>query len=609
MADLFREVTPNVENNLELRLPQREGYNAIRDYFASGAESEQEVGIVLPVGTGKTGLIALAPFSVGARRTLIIAPGLRIANQLYSQFDPNNPTSFYRRFHVLDEMTGLEPAEISGSDKSSLTDLKEANIVVTNIQQLQGSANQWLAQLPETFFDLILNDEAHHNVAASWENVRKAFPKAKVINFSATPDRADGRRMAGKIIYHFPVFRAIESNYIKHLTAVVLNPRTLRYVRRAGGQEVVVDLEEVRRLGQVDADFRRSIVSSSESLATIVDASIHELEHRRATTNNQRHKIIASALNIEHCIQITEAFRARGLRCEYVHSKLDSKVNEKIIRLLNDDLLDAVVQVRMLGEGFDHPYFSVAAVLSIFSNLSPFVQFVGRIMRTVPDGGQRENNVGTVVFHAGGNVASVWSDFQDFSKSDQDFFDQLLPTTELFIDEGARDVTVTPEPREPYEPSIEITTQEDVGLENIPLFANDTEAQDALQLLLSRGVTPDDYRLAIESLTPRSVTKQKQRRASRLALDSRIRTAAARLLAEHGLSAGGHDLDTRRFGKTNYVLVKSALDRKCNDLVGKGAGGRADFSQHDIDEISKAMPAIVLAISEELFDEQNQVIS
>jgi superfamily II DNA or RNA helicase len=42
-----------------------------------------------------------------------------------------------------------------------------------------------------------------------------------------------------------------------------------------------------------------------------------------------------------------------------------------------------IVQVRKLGEGFDHRYLAVAAVFSVFSSLSPFVQFVGRIMRVI----------------------------------------------------------------------------------------------------------------------------------------------------------------------------------------------------------------------------------
>jgi superfamily II DNA or RNA helicase len=598
-TNIFQSSVPNIVDNGNLRVPQREGYLAIHDYFQSSGLVHNEIGVVLPVGSGKTGLITLAPFAVGARRVLVIAPGLRITEQLFKNFDPNSPELFYKRFDVLKAVNGLEPAEIRGDD-TNFADLADANVVITNIQQLQGSDNSWLSKFPIDFFDLIINDEAHHNIASSWLRVREAFPMAKVINFSATPDRADGQRMAGKIIYTFSVFQAIQNNYIKKLSAVVLNPRTLKYVRRSGGHEVIVDLEEVKRLGSQDADFRRSIVSSSESLATIVDAAIRELETRRQATGDSRHKIIASALNMEHCIQITSAFSARGLRCEYVHSKLDSKVNERILRRLRDHELDALVQVRMLGEGFDHPYFSVAAVLSIFANLSPFVQFVGRIMRTIDSDKWEENNQGTVVFHAGANVASVWSDFQDFSQLDRDFYDQLLPLKELWLE--GQEEHVTPVHRLDYEPKLEITGQTEIGLESIPLLASDPDAQDAIQLLLSKGISADDYRRAAELLSPITVTKQRQRRASRLALDSRIRNATARLLADHGVSPEGRKLDKKHLGRTNFVVIKSAIDRECNTLVGKKSGSRAELSQKEYDQIQTEFPAILQRVSEQLFD-------
>jgi hypothetical protein len=118
--------------------------------------------------------------------------------------------------------------------------------------------------------------------------------------------------MAGRILYSYPIFRAIQEGYVKRLKAVVLNPRTLRYVRRQDGQEIEVSLEEVRRLGEQDADFRRSIVTSTETLNTIVDASIRELDKLRASNGNDgRLKIIASALNYAHCAQIVEAYRSR----------------------------------------------------------------------------------------------------------------------------------------------------------------------------------------------------------------------------------------------------------------------------------------------------------
>ena len=191
------------------------------------------------------------------------------------------------------------------------------------------------------------------------------------MNFSATPTRADGQLMSGRILYSYPVARAIQEGYVKRLKAVVLNPRTLRYVRREDGQEIEVSLDEVRRLGEDDADFRRSIVTSTETLNTIVNASIRELDKLRSTTGDNRLKIIASALNFEHCRQIVEAYRARGRRADYVHSREDGAANARVMQKLNNHELDVIVQVRKLGEGFDHKFLAVAAVFSVFRTCRP----------------------------------------------------------------------------------------------------------------------------------------------------------------------------------------------------------------------------------------------
>jgi superfamily II DNA or RNA helicase len=305
-----------------------------------------------------------------------------IASQLHDDFDPTKSNCFYLKTGAITGRSYPEPVEIRGTATNS-GDLEEADVVITNIQQLQGKDNRWLNSLPNDFFDLILFDEGHHSVAATWETLKSHFPSASIVNFSATPLRADGQKMAGEIVYSYPIYRAIQEGYVKHLKALVLNPRTLKYVRREDGKEVEVALEEVIRFGEDDADFRRTIVTSTETLNTIVDASIRELERIRQETEDQRHKIIASALNYQHCLQIVKAYRSRGRKADYVHSREDSKANDRVFAQLKAHELDVIVQVRKLGEGFDHPYLSVAAVFSIFANLSPFVQFVGRIMRVI----------------------------------------------------------------------------------------------------------------------------------------------------------------------------------------------------------------------------------
>ena len=593
----FQTARPSIDGNDLLRLPQIETYAKLKEFARSNTE-EREVGIVLPVGCGKSGCITLAPFAFRSKRTLVVAPGVKIAEQLYDDFHPAHPEMFYVKRAVLPEPPYPEPIEIRGK-RTNRGDLDEADVAITNIHQLQGDENRWLTGLPPDYFDLIIFDEGHHSVAASWETLKTRFPDARILNFSATPLRADGQRMAGRILYSYPIYRAIQAGYVKRLKAVVLNPQTLKYVRREDGQEIEVSLEEVRRLGEQDADFRRSIVTSSETLTTIVDASIRELQRIRSETGDQRHAIIASALNREHCRQIVEAYRARNQRVEYVHSQEDSKANDQVMTRLAAHELDAIVQVRKLGEGFNHPFLSVAAVFSVFANLSPFVQFVGRIMRVIEQNSPGHVlNQGSVVFHAGANVARRWQDFQEYSDADQEFFDQLLPMEDLDFNDAA-ELEATPRPRDPN--TVEVREQSDVVVEEIPLIEDNPEAMSAIETLRAAGYSPEDIIRAL-TLTPIPTTKADERAAARESLDTRIRDETGRLLGARGLEHQRRDLDTKRLGRTNFVVVKSTIDRHVNAAVDRPSGQRHNFTRAELDTINHHFDELVSAAEREVFD-------
>lgn len=570
-------------NEQKLRIPQYMAYSEIVKYYQD-EHNKREIGIILPVGCGKSGLITLAPFAVKSKRTLVVAPNVKISGQLSDDFDMSNPKMFYMKCEALDETSDSFPesVEIRGTSVN-LHDLENADVVITNIQQLQGNDNRWLANLLPDFFDLIIFDEAHHNVASSWNELRNKFPEAKIINLSATPMRSDGQMMSGDIIYSYPVCEAIRNGYVKKLKAVVLNPASLRYVREDQGIETEVPLEEVRRLGEEDADFRRSIITSKETANTIVDASIKELRKIRKDANNERHKIIASALNYKHCIQIKDAYVARGLRADYIHSREDSKHNEKVLKQLESDDLDVIVQVRKLGEGFDHPYLSVAAIFSIFNSLSPFVQFVGRIMRVVDQNNLTSlNNRGTVVFHAGANVAKRWEDFQQYSQADQEYFDQLLlPLEELNFDDGA-ELEIEPSgERTSHINHIKITKQNEVLLQEIPLLENE-EVKRAVDILVNQGMSPEQYKEIFEQLRPIKVPKVKQRQADRKALDEMVKNATGEILHRHNINPEGKSLD-KLFMKTNFIVIKSEIDKKISDVTGLGIGKRSEMTQEQID--------------------------
>src|SRR5271165_1175612 len=121
----FQTREPNIATNLRIRTPQREAFAELARFADNFDGQEREIGIVLPVGCGKSGCIALTPFAFKATRTLIIAPGVPIAGQLHKDFDPSRPDMFYIKCGVLDGQPYPEPVEIRGTI-TNRGDLEEA---------------------------------------------------------------------------------------------------------------------------------------------------------------------------------------------------------------------------------------------------------------------------------------------------------------------------------------------------------------------------------------------------------------------------------------------------------------------------------------------------
>jgi len=413
LAEFFGQPV-RIATNHDLRDPQRLGHAAAVEHFASdNARAVEQI----PVGCGKSGLITLLPFGCAGGRVLVIAPNLTIRDQLAGAFDVTKPkTCFYARFNVLDDATaGPWVAVLDGA--ANLGDLDEAHVVVTNIQQLAAGGGRWLGGLPEDFFSLIIVDEGHHNVAPSWQDVFDHFPAAKIISVTATPFRADDRPVEGEMIYAYAIEQAMREGYIKHIQASNVAPSQLLFSYR--GDERTHTLEEVLQLRE-NTWFSRGVALAEACNISIVDASILWLEHLRET-GHHHHQIIAAACSVDHARAIKQLYEERGWNAQEIHSGMPEGKQKAIKARLRDTReLDVIVQVQMLGEGFDHPSLSIAAVFRPYRSLSPYIQFVGRIMRVnVEQTPGHLNNRGIVVSHVGLNIDQHWDDFKRIDEDDQ----------------------------------------------------------------------------------------------------------------------------------------------------------------------------------------------
>ena len=222
--DYFMLANPFIKWNEELREPQIEGYFSVYEHFIVKKKTTSAI-VILPTGTGKTGLMGLLPFSISNGRVLIITPQLTIKDAIIDSLDPEKPNNFWLKRNVFNKISELPVlVEYEGS-KTTLEVLESANIVVLNVQKLQRRLDTYpLNFLPEDFFDMILIDEAHHSTARTWVETINHFSKAKVVKLTGTPFRSDNEKIAGDLVYKYKLSQAMANKYVKSLKNIEYVP-------------------------------------------------------------------------------------------------------------------------------------------------------------------------------------------------------------------------------------------------------------------------------------------------------------------------------------------------------------------------------------------------
>ncbi|MEO1018930.1 MAG: DEAD/DEAH box helicase family protein, partial [Pseudomonadota bacterium] len=420
IEDFFINTPAHIEENLRLREPQIEAYQALYDFYGQG----NKVAIIqIPVGCGKTGIAAIVPFGIAAGRVLVVSPNLTIKDGLFESFDvTNRQKCFWRTRNVLADDAMLGGPFATTLDTGNISVCEKSHIVISNVQQLATNPDKWLKKFSEDFFDLIIVDEAHHSPAASWQRVREYFKDAKVLNMTATPFRSDSQQIEGELVYRYPFKKATFNGYIKRLTASYAAPSELEFTMK--GETKTYSLDDVLKLKEKDW-FSRGVALSDVCNQTIVDNSLQKLEELRETGTT--HQLIAAACTVNHARSIRALYEARGFSADLIYSEMDEDKKEVVKRRLRSGELDCIVQVQMLGEGFDHPKLSVAAIFRPYRTLAPYIQFVGRILRVVVQNFPgHPDNYGHVVTHAGMNLDQRLKEFKMFESDDQKFWEEVI---------------------------------------------------------------------------------------------------------------------------------------------------------------------------------------
>ena len=595
---MFQTLTADIEANPKVREPQQDAHRAVRTHFEA---SNEPVILQIPVGCGKTGVIATLPFGVAKGRALVITPNLTIRSGVAESLDISNPRNFWRRTGTLHDFSaGPFRAVLDGVD-ANLHDCNASQFVVTNIHQLASSADRWLPQFPPNYFDMIMIDEGHHNVAPSWAKVFDRFPNAKVVSLTATPFRGDGTRPVGKVIYRYPFTRAMVQGYIRQIHSRNVAPSELSFTYRDDTKRHT--LEEVLALRE-HAWFRRGVALAPECNRHIVEASIKHLRELRERSGF-RHQIIAVACSVDHARQVRGLYGEHGLKAAEIYGEMDRDKQEAVLADLRSGKLDCIVQVQMLGEGFDHPPLGVAAIFRPFASLSPYIQFVGRVMRVVheakPD---HPDNHAFVVSHVGLNTDAHWDDFRELDFDDQEMVKKWL---EAGDENGDGDGSGEPRRfdigmlvdneivgsfinRSFLDPEDDRVLNEMLDHElGAGLRLRDVIGKDQLRETLRRK---QQELSRVSNSGDLAVQPQARRVGARKRLSERTGSVVARIIKDLKLSPAGREIGQRDksvAGRDNRAAVTSLMNKAINEHLGVKSGSRQNPDADDNEDAFAAL--------------------
>lgn len=560
----FKNTPAHIEDNLQLREPQIEAYQEIYNFFRDGGKTAL---IQIPVGCGKSGIAAIAPFGIAEGRVLVVSPNITIKDGLFESLDiTNRQKCFWRNRNVLKNEDMIAGPFTTTLDIGNVSICEKCHIVVSNIQQLVTNPDKWLNSFPKDFFDLIINDEAHHSPADSWQKILDHFNKAKVLNMTATPFRSDKQVIDGTRIYRYSFRKATIKGYIKRVKSWYAAPSELVFT--AKGETRTYTLEEVLEMKEQDW-FSRGIALSPPCNETIVNNSLEKLEQLRET--GTYHQLIAVACSVDHAKKICAMYEARNFKCDVIHHDLAEDKKDDIKRRLKSGELDCIVQVQMLGEGFDHPKLSVAAIFRPFRTLSPYVQFIGRILRVIVQNSPgHPDNFGHIVTHAGMNIDKRLEEFKLFEKDDQKFWESVLsgeePELPANVISGAARMRLSEEVFANSE-IVDYLIEEDFTV------AEDADIIRELEIKLeSLGLDPSNARDLIRdrdtqrkmspAAAPFQILPQREWIQLKNGLNQQVKRASNLLLNRLGISHAGRELVNKGVPASNNLIAGITLVNK-----------------------------------------------
>lgn len=380
----------------------------VRRIDAAWAGGAQNVVGVMPTGAGKTATFAHIASRDGAPSVLFAHRSELVGQMSIALARLDQPHRIIAPKPTIKQIIARQVQDCGVSYYHP-----RAPMAVAGVHSLASRAdelNAWAQRI-----GLWIMDEGHHGLETNlWGKAVSMFPNARGLLVTATPTRADGRGLG---------------RHADGLADAMVEGPTPRELIAAGwltDYRIFAPPGDYHRPDRVGStgDFTDAAVRASVRSSHIVgDVVQHYLRIAPGKLG------ITFASDIETATEIAAQYNAAGVRAEVISAKTPIAVRAVILRRFAAREVLQLVNVDLVGEGFDLPAVEVVSFARPTESLSLYIQQFGRGLRPMVDGPMPDtvagrlaaiassrkplaiviDHVGNVVRHGLPDAPRVWS--------------------------------------------------------------------------------------------------------------------------------------------------------------------------------------------------------
>lgn len=389
-----------VHHNLHLgtlRQCQLEAFQALANYYGSGGLA---AACVMSVGSGKTALGVAACLAFTRRRALVVTPGSVIRGVFDQAFDRDSPLNVIYTLPGGPLLIGAEPPKVLTLEREEQAikdvtreQLLAADVILTNFHSLGTGEDpdDLLAKLDPEDIDLIVVDEAHIAAAESYQRLFHHFAGARTLLMSACFQRLDGKPIDADVVYRYRLIDSIADGNAKNLRVGRFAPDVAQTTYEVnwpdGGREEIVGREAVLAIIGDEHRLASITAKSAEPIRQVMRTTRAALDLQVDLLRPVKPRVLFSALGEAHAEQIAAVAREQGIVTEHLHHSMGEARIKAVRQRFESDAgdLQGIVQLRMLGQGYDFPPISVVVPMRPYASFAEFYQFIGRGIRAILD--------------------------------------------------------------------------------------------------------------------------------------------------------------------------------------------------------------------------------